>query len=167
MSKSPASVAALADLFQYARVEILSAGGQALVDSFDADLDVSPSDADPRAEMRALPRKLLKWCLLAAAAEHALAEARMKLDDLRARLDARVRAEFTEAKVKSTEPMVTAAIDSSPDWHGGLRSVHAAEARARVIADTRDILRHRKDILLAEVAARQAAGTEPKSLLPA
>lgn len=144
---------------QLAPTEILSEeGAGGMFATLDADRDLGWDRSNLTVELVDHGRRALKWAMLAAAAERYVADLELGVRDLRARLDQRTRQTFADANVKFTEAMVTAAIDSDPEWQGAQRVLHEAEARARILTDVRDLFRHRKDLLVQEALQLRAEG---------
>lgn len=123
--------------------------------------DLGPSDA-PDEALRAHPLVALKWSLLGAGAARLVADLQVALRDLRARLDARTRVSLGEAGARVTEPMVTASVESDPDYRRACQELHELEAIARVCSDMQELLRQRFEVLLLEArrgrGVRAAAG---------
>lgn len=154
MDNAPSIIEQIAQL---APTEILSGDSAAdLFSSFEADLDLAWDRSNITVELVAHGRRALKWAMLAAAAEHYVADLDLKVRDLRARLDQRSRQAFTGAQVKFTEAMVTASIDSDPEWQSAQRALHEAESKARILADVRDLFRQRKDLLVQDALLLRA-----------
>jgi len=151
-----------------APTELLSGeGAAAMFASFEADHDLGWDRSDLTRELGDHTRRALKWSMVAAAAERYVADLELGVKDLRARLDARSRQTFTAGSVKFTEAMVTASIDSDPTWQEAMRALHEAQAKARVLADVRDLFRHRKDLLVQEALQlrQEGPGGDPAAVL--
>ncbi len=143
--------------------EILSDDSLAtLFGHFEADRDLGWDRTNLTAELVEHPRRALKWAMLAAAAERYAADLELAAKDLRARIDARTRQAFTSAAVKFTEAMVAASIDSDPQYQESQRALHGVHAKARILADVRELFRHRKDLLIQEaLQLRMEGGADP------
>jgi len=154
----------MAQIANLAPAEILSSDGAAgLFAHFEADTDLAWDRTQIMTELAEHPRRALKWAMLAAAGERYVADLQLSVKDLRARLDANVRKRFTDAAVKSTEAMVTAAIDSDPEWKRMLHGLHDAQAKAEVCRAVWDLFRQRKDLLIQDALQVRAegAGNDP------
>jgi hypothetical protein len=148
--------------------ELLSEDGAAsLLDSFEADCDLGWDRSNLTFELQDHPRRALKWAVVAAAAERYVADLEIAAKSLRAQLDARTRQTFTSSAVKFTEAMVGAAIDSEPAYQEALRTLHEAQAKARLCSDMRELFRHRKDLLVQEALQMrmEGIGGDPVSAL--
>ncbi len=163
MTADGKTVPMIDELARLAPGEILSDDSLAtLFGHFEADRDLGWDRTNLTAELVDHPRRALKWAMLAAAAERYAADLELTTKDLRARLDARTRQAFSAAAVKFTEAMVGASIDSDPDYQEALRALHGVHAKARVLADVRELFRHRKDLLVQEaLQLRMEGGADP------
>ena len=158
MTETEAPLAMMDQIVRLAPSELLSAdGADGLFASFEADRDLGWDRSNLTAELVDHPRRALKWALVAAAAERYVADLEIGIKNLRARLDARTRTSFVEAAAKFTEAMA-ASIDSDPEWHEAQRTLHEAQAKARVCGDMRELFRHRKDLLVQEALQLRAEG---------
>lgn len=150
--------------------ELLSEDGAgSLLASFEADRDIGWDRSNLTFELQDHPRRALKWALVAAAAERYVADLEVAIKNLRAQLDARTRQMFTTSATKFTEAMVVSAIDSDPEYQEALRTLHEAQAKARVCSDMRELFRHRKDLLVQEALQlrMEGLGGDPVSALDA
>ncbi len=150
--------------------ELLSEDGAGtLLGSFEADRDIGWDRSNLTFELQDHPRRALKWALVAAAAERYVADLEVAIKNLRAQLDARARQMFTTSATKFTEAMVVSVIDSDPEYQEALRTLHEAQAKARVCSDMRELFRHRKDLLVQEALQlrMEGLGGDPVSALDA
>lgn len=149
-SKSPSML----DLIrEHAPNDLLSEDAKPeLLASVEADRDLACDWSRLPTEIADHPRRALKWALLAAGAERYVANLELDVRVLRAQLDARTRQTLTAGAVKFTEAMILAAIESDPLYRDALQALHSARAKASLCGEMPEMLRVRRDLLLAACA---------------